>query len=187
MANNKISEYVYMHVLNINSEKDASKVDKIIKQGNNVFMLVYMEGCGPCNATRPEWAKIKSALSDQYEKNNKLYVIDINKDYASNVKYIGSIDGFPTMKYFGNNGSKVENYEDSGVKKKDRSVTSFINWIESHVTNSKSTAPNVSSKNVYNRLMKKSQTKKQSGGYKRSRSHKRSGKRRRTRRRMFKA
>jgi hypothetical protein len=43
-----------MHNLHINSEKDASKIDELIKQGNDVFILVYMEGCGPCNATRPE-------------------------------------------------------------------------------------------------------------------------------------
>ena len=70
-----------MHILHINSEKDAIKIDKMIKQGKDVFVLVYMEGCGPCNATRPEWAKIDSALRDQYAKNDKLVVIDVNKDF----------------------------------------------------------------------------------------------------------
>jgi hypothetical protein len=57
-----------MHILHINSEKDVSKIDQMVKQGKDVFVLVYMEGCGPCNATRPEWAKIESALKDQYRK-----------------------------------------------------------------------------------------------------------------------
>lgn len=141
-----------MHILHINSEKDVSKVDKMIKQGKDVFILVYMEGCGPCNATRPEWSKIESALKDQYAKNDKLVVIDINKDFMSKFKHIGPIDGFPTMKYIGNYGKTVEPYENSSVKKKDRSVSSFINWIESKINNIISTTPTSSAEHVYHRI-----------------------------------
>jgi len=141
-----------MHILHINSEKDAVKIDKMIKQGKDVFILIYMEGCGPCNATRPEWAKIESALKDQYAKNNKLVVIDINKDFLSSIKHIGKVDGFPTMKYIGDYGKTVESYEDSSVKKKDRSVTSFINWVESKINKMISTTPTTSAKHVFNRI-----------------------------------
>lgn len=143
-----------MHILHINSEKDVSKIDKMIKQGNDVFILVYMEGCGPCNATRPEWAKIESALKDQYAKNDNVVVIDINKDFVSGIKHIGKIDGFPTMKYIGNYGKTVESYEDSSVNKKDRSVSSFINWIESKINKMISTTPTSSAKHVYHRISK---------------------------------
>lgn len=141
-----------MYILHINSEKDVSRIDKMIKQGKDVFMLVYMEGCGPCNATRPEWAKIESALKDQYANNDKLVVIDVNKDFMSSIKHIGKVDGFPTMKYIGNYGKTVESYEDSSVKKKDRSVSSFINWIESKINKMVSTTPTSSVTNVYARL-----------------------------------
>jgi hypothetical protein len=141
-----------MRILHINSEKDVKQIDKYITKGNNVFILVYMEGCGPCNATRPEWAKLESALKDQYAKNNKLVVIDINKDYLSGVKHIGPIDGFPTIKYFGNYGKTIENYENSSIKKKDRSVNSFIIWIETNINKIISTTPTISAKNVYKRL-----------------------------------
>lgn len=147
-----------MHILHINSEKDVSNVDKMIKQGNDIFVLVYMEGCGPCNATRPEWSKIESALKEQYSKNNTLVVIDVNKDYLSSIKNIGKVDGFPTMKYIGDYGKTVETYENSSVKKKDRSVSSFINWIESKINKMISTTPTSSAKHVYNRI---STTKKQ--------------------------
>jgi len=143
-----------MHILHINSEKEVGKVDEFIKKGSDVFILIYMEGCGPCNATRPEWAKIESALKDQYSKNNKLVVIDINKDNLSKIKHIGSIDGFPTMKYIGNNGKTIETYENSSVTKKDRSVSSFINWIESKINEAISTTPTSSPHHVYNRLNK---------------------------------
>jgi thiol-disulfide isomerase/thioredoxin len=143
-----------MHILHINSEKDVSKIDQMIKQGKDVFVLVYMEGCGPCNATRPEWAKIESALKDQYAKNDKLVVVDVNKDFLSSIKHIGKVDGFPTMKYIGNYGKTVEPYEKSSVKKQDRSVSSFINWIESKINKMESTTPTSSAKHVYNRISK---------------------------------
>lgn len=143
-----------MHILHINSEKDVSKIDQMIKQGKDVFVLVYMEGCGPCNATRPEWAKIESALKDQYAKNDKLVVVDVNKDFMSSIKHIGKVDGFPTIKYIGNYGKMVEPYEKSSVKKKDRSVSSFINWIESKINKMESTTPTSSAKHVYNRISK---------------------------------
>jgi len=137
-----------MYFLHINSEKDVGQIDKYIKKGHHVFILVYMEGCGPCNATRPEWAKLESALKDQYSKNNKLVVIDVNKDYLSSVKHIGSIDGFPTMKYAGNYGKTIETYENSPINTKDRSIDSFINWIETKINTTISRTPtNFSNKN----------------------------------------
>jgi hypothetical protein len=141
-----------MYVYHISSEKDVDKIDKMIKQGKHVFILIYMEGCGPCNATRPEWAKLESALKDQYSKNEKLAIIDINKDFASDLKHIGSVDGFPTMKYISNYGNKIESYEDSSVNKKDRSVSSFINWIETNINKMVSTTPTSSPSSVYNRI-----------------------------------
>jgi thiol-disulfide isomerase/thioredoxin len=141
-----------MHVLHINSKQGSKKIDNYIKNGSDVFILVYMVGCGPCNATRPEWAKIESALKNQYKNNNNLVVIDVNKDFLPYIKHIGSVDGFPTMKYIGNYGKTVENYE------KDRSVDNFINWIESKINIVISTEETSSPKAVYKRIMK---TKKQ--------------------------
>jgi hypothetical protein len=143
-----------MKVLHIDSEKNVEEVDKLIQKGNDVFILVYMVGCGPCNATRPEWSKIEPTLKEQYAKNDKLVVIDINKDFLSKIKHIGNIDGFPTMKYIGNYGKIIEPYENSSVKKKDRSITSFISWIESKINDVISTTPTSSSHHVYNRLVK---------------------------------
>jgi thiol-disulfide isomerase/thioredoxin len=137
-----------MHLLHINSKQDSKKIDKYIKNGSDVFILVYMEGCGPCNATRPEWAKLDSALRSQYKNNNKLVVIDVNKDFLPNIKNIGSIDGFPTMKYIGDYGKTVENYE------KDRSVDSFIKWIESKINIIISTEETSSPEEVYKRILK---------------------------------
>jgi thiol-disulfide isomerase/thioredoxin len=138
-----------MHVLHIDSEKDVGKVDKLIKQGKDVFILVYMKGCGPCNATRPEWEMLETSLKDQYAKNDNLVIIDINKDYLSSIKHIGNVDGFPTIKYIGKRGTIVEPYE-----KGERSVSSFITWIESKINNVISTTQTSSPENVYKRLVR---------------------------------
>jgi hypothetical protein len=147
-----------MHVLHINSEKDVSKIDTFISQGYDVFILVYMVGCGPCNATRPEWAKLEGALKEQYAKKNKLVVVDVDKDYLGKIKHIGAVEGFPTMKYIGNRGKIIEVYEQSSISKKDRSVNSFINWIESKINTVVSTT---SAHHVYNRIKTRKHSKKQ--------------------------
>jgi thiol-disulfide isomerase/thioredoxin len=154
-----------MLFLHINSEKDVKKLeilDNFIKNNSHVFILVYMEGCGPCNATRPEWKKLESALKHQYDKKDDLLVIDINKDLLSETinRKIGNIDGFPTMKYLKD--GNIEAYENSTVNKKDRTTDSFINWIESHINTVVSTG---SPQNVYNRI---------------KRNHKKSGKHNKT-------
>jgi len=145
-----------MIVLHANSKEDADKVNKLVNQDKHVFILVYMEGCGPCNATRPEWAKMESALEHQYSDNDKLAIVDLNKDYQDIIsEHLGDIDGYPTLKYINNRGKNVESYENSSVKNKDRSVDSFIAWIESKINTLKSTTPTTSSSHVYRRLTKR--------------------------------
>jgi thiol-disulfide isomerase/thioredoxin len=158
-----------MHIIHIRSKNDIDKLKKInelIENGSNVFILVYMEGCGPCNATRPEWNNLESVLKHQYKNNNNLVIVDVNKDFSSDIKHIGNIDGFPTMKYISKQGAEVETYENSSVNKKDRSTNSFINWIESKINTVVSTTPTSSPQNVFKRLTK----------YKRSTNKKRTNK-----------
>jgi len=139
-------------------------VDQIIKSGKNVFILVWMEGCGPCNATKPEWFKLESALKNNYLKNDDLAIMDINQELLSNIKNLGNIEGFPTMKYFTKGGKKVENYEDGTIRNKDRTIDSFINWVETNTTKVKSMTPASSPENVYERLMNITKKRNQKGG-----------------------
>jgi hypothetical protein len=138
-----------MHVLHVNSKQDAKNINKYIENGSDVFILVYMVGCGPCNATRPEWAKLEGALKDQYRNNNKLVIVDVNKDFLQYIKHLGQIDGFPSMKYIRDHGKTVENYDNG------RSLDKLISWIESKINTVISTELTTSSpQNVYNRIMK---------------------------------
>lgn len=146
-----------MYILSIPNKKrlhKSKKVDDMIKQKKHVFIMIYMEGCGPCNAARPEWAKMSHALKGQYSNNKDIAIIDLNKDLLSQVKGVGSVEGFPTMKYITDQGHTVESYEDSAVKNKDRSADSFINWVESKVLKGKLVSLS-GPEHVYKRLTRK--------------------------------
>jgi hypothetical protein len=151
-----------MHILSIHNKAELYKnkknlVDDAIRKNKHVFVLIYMDGCGPCNATRPEWAKMSHTLKKQYSDRNDVAIIDVNKNVLPLIKNLGSVNGFPTMKYIMDKGKTVESYEDSGVKSKDRSVDSFINWIESKIMKGKivSLVPASAPEHVYKRISKK--------------------------------
>jgi hypothetical protein len=127
-----------MIIIEANDETSTHKINHHIENGDDIFMLIYMEGCGPCNAVRPEWKELPSALGHKYAKNNKLVIVDVNKDYAPLIKKIKQPNGFPTILYVSNRGDKIENFEDARIANKMRSTDSFVNWIGSHVSNYKS-------------------------------------------------
>jgi hypothetical protein len=83
-------------------------------------------------------------------------IIDANKDFMPFIKMIGEVDGFPTLKYISNNGQKIETYEDSDIRTKDRSSDSFVNWVESKLLSGKvvSVTPDSSAHKVFRRLSK---------------------------------
>ena len=114
---------------------NTQELNKYIDQGKDSFILYYMEGCGPCNATRPEWKKIRNVLENKYKNNNNLLIADVDQDCLKDIHHVPiSPVGFPTMVYLNKKKNLQENYEDSSVKDKDRSVDSFIEWIENKVT-----------------------------------------------------
>ena len=124
-------------IIKVNNENDADTKDKeiveYIEKGVPVFVLIYMEGCGPCMATRPEWEKIKD---EHFSK--QVIVADIDQAVLPKLEKlkgkitskIGEIGGFPTMVSIIKNGDKVEDY--SG----DRKLDAFKEWIESTIASS---------------------------------------------------
>ena len=135
-----------MVFININPKnygvRDSSgktKVDQlnelIATPNSKVFILFYMEGCGPCNSTRPEWGKLKNVFKN-LKNNTQIGIVDIDQILSSKIKHVSSPSGFPTMKYITNKGKTAENYEDSNVEKKDRSIDSFAQWIKSKIGSS---------------------------------------------------
>ena len=122
-----------MIVIHINSSKgDPEELNNHIKNGKHVFVLFYMEGCGPCNATRPEWKKLENILNNE---SDDVVIADIDQELLSKIDGLKSQpSGFPTMRYI--KGDVSEDYEDSSIDKKDRSVDSFVKWIKSKTSQS---------------------------------------------------
>ena len=113
-------------------DTSAEKVDelnKYIEDGKDAFVFVYKEGCPPCMATKPEWKKIESVLKK--DRMDNVIVAQVNQEFLPSMKYVGDIDGFPTMKYISKKGEIVEPYEESSIPVKDRSTDSFVKWITS--------------------------------------------------------
>ena len=141
-----------MIIIHATTEAGANEVNQHVESGKDVFMLIYMEGCGPCNATRPEWKKLEGALQHQYRKNNSLVISTIDSKVVSSLKHAGDIIGFPTIIYLSQNGKKLEPFEASSIKDKQRNVDCFVNWVESHVGNIVSDS---SHRDVLNRITKR--------------------------------
>ena len=131
---------VFLHIDKSNFNKSQDTIKNPVNQLENyihnhrVFLLIYMEGCGPCNAVRPEWKKLENVLKN-YANRDDIAIVSIDKDLVYNIKYIKQQpNSFPTMRYISNRGETTENYEDSNIKNKDRTVDSFVEWIKSKET-----------------------------------------------------
>jgi hypothetical protein len=119
---------------NSNSKKMLTRIQLLnhfIQSGKHVFLLIYMEGCGPCSAARPEWKKVENVLSEKYKnKYDDIIVVDIDHMLLKYVKLPLNPAGFPNMKYIAKKGKYTQEYEDADITSKNRQVDSFIEWIE---------------------------------------------------------
>ena len=164
-----------MIIVHADTEAKAQELNDYVNSGKDVFMLIYMIGCGPCNATRPEWTKLENALEHQYKDNNNLVIASVESKVVSSVKHTGDIIGYPTLMYLSHNGKKIEQFESSSIKTKKRDVDCFMNWVESHVGNVHSISPNFkrvnkSRKYQYQYTNKQSRHKRRQSRYKQNKN-----------------
>ena len=124
-----------MKILQLNNEDERTELNNSMKAKKHVFLLIYMEGCGPCNDTRPEWKKIENPLNENKNgKYNNVVVAEIDKDNLKKLAFIkDDLKGYPSIKYISNNGSVQEDFEDSNTKNKTRTIDSFMEWIDSKI------------------------------------------------------
>jgi hypothetical protein len=122
-----------MKFLQLNNNDDVSELNNSVKANKQVFLLIYMEGCGPCNETLPEWKKIENVLNTKTnEKYNNVVVAEIEQSNLDKLTFIkDNVKGFPSMKYISNRGLLQEDFEDSNTKNKTREIDAFIEWIDS--------------------------------------------------------
>lgn len=164
---------VYLEINKSNYKKNGKDLVKDLdhhlgRKDNKVFILIFMEGCGPCNATRPEWKKMENVLDKNYLNRNDIIIASIDYQLAENLKHMPSKpSSFPTMRFITNSGEEIENYEDSSISNKDRTIDSFVEWV-----NLKSGDKNISKSDNYNYMPKKTHKRRHYGGTRRKRGGK---------------
>jgi len=87
-----------MVFLNINSASDNEKIKKLQKYYSSptkIFMLIYMDGCGPCNETKPEWKKLENVLN-KYNQKEDIVIVDIEHQILENMKLKEEVDKLKT-------------------------------------------------------------------------------------------
>ena len=110
-----------------NKAHDFSPVANHIKANKPVFAIFYMRGCGPCEAARPEWNKLKN-FQDKLPQHALLLEIDhvlkekLYESLQPMFAEIKTISSFPTITLMHN--GKMEPY--SGAQ---RTVDHFKKWI----------------------------------------------------------
>lgn len=142
---------VYLEINKKNYKRNPNLIKKInshlTNKDNKLFILFFMEGCPPCNETRPEWSKLQNVLSEDFLKKPDIAVVSIDKDLFGKLKHMKrELNGFPTMRFITDSGNIEENYEDSDVSEKNRTIDSFVEWIklksgENNITKSETVSP----------------------------------------------
>jgi thiol-disulfide isomerase/thioredoxin len=114
---------------------NASAINSFLKSGKNAFVLIYMDGCGPCMSTHPEWKKLESKFGNQ----DDIGVFDIEMSNLGEINHEGlkrNIAGYPTMRHV--HGDSAGEYEKCENISHDRTHESFVDWINKMSSNKKS-------------------------------------------------
>jgi hypothetical protein len=116
----------FLHI----DKNNTDYMNELIRSRKDIFLLIYMDGCEPCNKVRPEWAKIENIFNNSKKnkntKNNPNVVIaNVESDDMKNIQLKSMPNSFPTIKYISNRGEIEEDYD------KERDVSSLIEWINS--------------------------------------------------------
>ena len=117
--------------------KNTEEFNKHLKNGKDIFVLFYLEGCGPCNATKPEWKKLRNIFANN--DNDSIVIADIDQSVMGEFKNLNiEPKGFPAMYHISKNGKVYLDYDEAEISKKDRTIDSFVEWIENHMKKSSS-------------------------------------------------
>ena len=111
--------------VNENEMDNAEKLQEMIDNKKNVFVLVYMIGCGPCKKTLPEWNKLKGCKElEQFKNNDDIIVANVEQSMCEKMhhKDLENIMSFPTIKHIKHN--EVHDYND------ERNTSAFSKWIK---------------------------------------------------------
>lgn len=152
-----------MKILHINNDNGIKELNGDIKNGKNVYLLIYMEGCMPCNMVRPEWQKLESAFAKNKNTLHKDTVIaDVERENMSKLKLQHMPMGFPSIRMI--SGNVEDDYTN------DRSAEAFVSWIDE--TAKKNTPQKKSKNNTRKQKPKKPSANKSKNSTKKSNANK---------------
>ena len=117
-----------------NLDVNASAINKYLKSGKDAFVLIYMDGCGPCSATHPKWKQ----LAPRFKNQDDIGIFDIEMSKLNAITHEGltkNIAGYPTMRHVC--GNQTEDYEKCQDISHDRTHKSFLDWIEKETKHKK--------------------------------------------------
>lgn len=124
---------VFLHINDDTKMDELKKLSSYIKDDKkHIFLLIFMNGCGPCEATKPKWLNIEtSKIGEKFKDDEDVVVADLEQSLLKSLENLPKQPlGFPTMYYITNRGKTCEDFDK-------RDVDSFIEWIESKVENKK--------------------------------------------------
>ena len=116
-----------LHIPNSAPTEDITSVNEYLQSDNPSFVLLYMDGCGPCSQTHPQWKKMEKKFADD----EAIGIFDIEMSNLDNINHKNltkDLVGFPTMRYV--KGNHCEDYESCDGITTDRSYNSFLDWID---------------------------------------------------------
>jgi len=123
---------------NENKQPVIDEINNLINNDKNVFLFTYMDGCGPCNLTIPQWDNISKSdkLNDHLKHGDDVVTVRINKDLFPLLDNMGSEPGgFPSLRHVTKD--RVEEFEDWESPIKERSTDSFVEWIQDKISKKK--------------------------------------------------
>ena len=147
----------FLHITDDTKMDELNKLNSYIKDDKkHIFLLIFMNGCAPCEATKPHWLKIEEKIGEKNKNNEDVIIADLEQSLLNSLKGLPKQpSGFPTMYYIKNGGKTCEDFNS-------RDIDSFIKWIESKTENkkggSKKTKTNKKNKK-HNKKSKKSNKK----------------------------
>lgn len=104
-------------------------INNEIDKGTPIYVLIFMEGCNPCNMVRPEWKKLEN-IFEQDDIDNNGIIADINKDILS--KFPSKLtmpQSFPKIMRIDK--KNEEDFHESNITdiNKSRNIDNFVEWI----------------------------------------------------------
>ena len=109
-----------------------SSDQRVDLSGKNAFVLLRLEGCGPCEAVRPQWAQLTPSIMKGRKR--PFYVVDVESEIAARsvVPEIAALasksSSYPTIVRIAPDGSTTKFSDDNA-----RNLQSFLQWINHFV------------------------------------------------------